>query len=111
MTNFVAADYILTAHPELSLANFGVPYHSLKLPDHVQPIPLDKLHEFLDIITLAYDLQDQALTELWGPDSKMYAELKKMKKSRSAYGGILPGRGHRDMGGAGSRQCHDAGGN
>ena len=69
--------YPYCEHPELSLAHFGVPYHSLKLPDHVPPIPLEKLHAFLIIITLSYDLQDQALSEQWGPDSKTYAELKR----------------------------------
>ena len=55
--------YPYCEHPELSLAQFGVPYHSLKVPDHVEAISNEKLHDFLNLIILSYDLNPEILFE------------------------------------------------
>ena len=78
-------------HPELSLANFGVPYNSLRVPDHVQPIPMELLHQILDAVSLSYNLDDDALGESWGPDSKHCQGLEEDEEvSTREYSGALP---------------------
>ena len=57
-------------HPDLSLATFGVPYTSLKVPDHVMPIPLQNLRRLLEALACAYNLEDEALRRSFNPKSK-----------------------------------------
>ena len=47
--------YPYCEHPELSLAHFGSPHHSLKVPDHVEAISNERIREFLNLIILSYD--------------------------------------------------------
>ena len=67
-------------HPELSLAKFGAPYNSLRVPDHVQPIQSETLHQILDAVSLSYNLDDDAVGESWGRDSNTAKTLRNMRR-------------------------------
>ena len=43
-------------------------------------MPMEKLHQILDMVSLSYNLDADALTETWGPQSVTHQTLKKMRQ-------------------------------
>ena len=55
--------YPYCEHPELSCAYFGAPYHSLRIPDHVETISNERVRDFLNLMILSYELTFEALSK------------------------------------------------
>ena len=73
-------------HPDLSLAVFGVPYTSLKVPDHVVPVPLENLRRLLNSLACAYNLDDDALRSAFSAKSKTGKTLRGMRERQPMLG-------------------------
>ena len=73
-------------HPDLSLATFGAPYTSLRVPDHVEPIPLETLKRLLEALACAYNLDNEALRGSFSPKSETGKALANMRQQQPKFG-------------------------